>query len=63
MPEPSPHEEGCKCAWCEESPSLRELMAQAKIGMDALVDEATGYQEVRPERELRERYVEYWSRG
>lgn len=37
--------------------------AQAKVGMDALIDEATGYQDVRSEGELRERYVRYWAEG
>ena len=62
MPEPLPHEECCDCEWCEPS-NRRELMAQAKVGMDALIDEATGYQDVRSEGELRERYVRYWAEG
>jgi len=37
-------------------------MAQAKIGIDALIDEATGYQERRPKGELRDRYVRHWER-
>ncbi len=47
MPEPSPHEEGCICAWC-----LPRTVAQAKVGITALVDEATGYQDQRGEHEL-----------
>jgi hypothetical protein len=34
-------------------------LAQAKLGLDALIDEATGYQDVRPDGELAERYREY----
>ena len=56
-----PHEEGCTCEWCDPV-KHRELMAQAKIGIDALIDEATGYQERRPKGELRDRYVRHWER-
>jgi hypothetical protein len=34
-------------------------LAQAKVGLDALIDEATGYQDVRPDGELAERYRTY----
>lgn len=54
MPEPPPHEEGCACEWC-----LPRLVAQAKLGMIALVDEATGYQEERPDHELADLYASY----
>lgn len=37
----------------------KKLLAQAKVGLDALIDEATGYQSVRPDDELRRRYAEY----
>jgi hypothetical protein len=36
----------------------RNLIAQAKLGLEALIDEATGYQEVRDKDALRERYIE-----
>lgn len=39
--------------------SQKKRLAQAKVGLDALIDEATGYQEVRPDGELAERYVGY----
>jgi hypothetical protein len=55
-----PHEDGCTCEWCDGSLSKKELMAQAMIGLDALIDEATGYQEIRPKGELRDRYVKHW---
>lgn len=34
------------------------LKAQAILGIEALIDEATGYQNVRGKRELRDRYAE-----
>lgn len=37
----------------------RERMALARVGLDALIDEATGYQELRPADELRSRYARY----
>lgn len=62
MPDRPPHEEGCTCEWCNGPAKKRERMAQAQIGLDALIDEATGYQEVRPKGELRDRYIKHWSR-
>jgi hypothetical protein len=38
------------------------MMAQAMIGLDALIDEATGYQERRPKGELQDRYVKHWDK-
>lgn len=52
MPESSPHEEGCLCEWCRP-----RTMAQAKVGIVALVDEATGYQEQRGEHDLANLYA------
>jgi hypothetical protein len=37
----------------------KRLIAQAKLGLDALIDEATGYQEVRPADDLAKRYEQY----
>jgi hypothetical protein len=62
MPDRPPHEEDCTCEWCDDPKRKRELIAQAQIGLDALIDEATGYQERRPKGELRDRYVKHWSR-
>lgn len=39
--------------------SPRELIDMAKIGLDALIDEATEYQVVRPHGDLAKRYREY----
>jgi hypothetical protein len=36
----------------------KRMVAQAKVGLDALIDEATGYQQQRPKDELRKRYAE-----
>jgi hypothetical protein len=63
MPKRPPHEEGCTCEWCgDPAVKKREIMAQAKIGLDALIDEATGYQKVRPKGDLEDRYVKHWSK-
>lgn len=35
------------------------LLALAKIGIDAVIDEVTGYEKNRGRRELRERYERY----
>jgi hypothetical protein len=35
-----------------------KLVAQAKIGLEAVIDEATGYQDVRATDALRKRYAE-----
>jgi hypothetical protein len=61
MPDHLPHEEGCTCEWCH-IPHRQKLMAQAKIGLGALIDETTGYQEVRPKGELQDRYIKHWNR-
>lgn len=37
----------------------KKLLAQAKLGLDALIDEATGYQTVRSRYALAKRYEEY----
>jgi len=39
------------------SPS--ELLAMAKVGLDAVIDEVTGYQSVRLKGELKERHKKY----
>ena len=39
--------------------STRDLIAMAKVGLDAVIDEVTGYQDVRLEGELRERHKRY----
>ena len=39
--------------------SPKDLMAMARVGLDAVIDEVTGYQEVRPEGELAKRHKEY----
>jgi len=41
----------------EKTPS--ELLALAKVGLDALVDETTGYQKIRPKGELKKRHKKY----
>jgi hypothetical protein len=41
----------------------RVLSALAKIGCDAVVDEATGYEKIRNSRELRQRYEKYLLEG
>lgn len=41
------------------SEELKKLRAQAKVGLDALIDEATGYQAKRPKDDLRRRYEGY----
>jgi len=35
-----------------------KLVAQAKVGLDALIDEATGYQQMRPKDALAKRYAD-----
>jgi hypothetical protein len=62
MPDKPPHEEGCTCEWCDDPKRKRELIAQAQTGLDALIDEAAGYQERRPKGELQDRYVKHWSK-
>ncbi len=37
-----------------------EVSALARVGIDALVDEATGYDKIRPKDDLRERYKKYY---
>lgn len=39
-----------------------EACALARVGIDALVDEATGYDKIRPEDDLRERYKRYYGK-
>ena len=44
-------------SWAEMTPAEREAIGrQARVGMRALVDEATGFQEERPARDLRDEY-------
>ena len=42
------------------SPS--ELVAMAKLGLDALIDERTGYQNIRKKGDLAKRYAGYKSK-
>ena len=39
--------------------SEKDQLAMAKVGLDALIDEATHYQEVRPSGDLAERHQKY----
>jgi len=39
------------------SPS--ELLAMAKVGLDAVIDEVTGYEKVRPKDDLAKRHKKY----
>ena len=49
-----------KCASAMvETMTLEELVAHAKVGMVAVIDEATGKQETRPKNELRESLKKY----
>ena len=49
-----------KCAGkLTEGLAIKERLAMAKVGLDALVDEATGYQEVRPKDDLAKRHEKY----
>ena len=51
------------CAGCAgeltDKANPDELLALAKVGIDALVDETTRYQQVRPFNDLRERSLIY----
>ena len=42
-----------------ESKTPSELKALAKLGLDALVDEVTGYQNIRPKGDLVKRHEKY----
>lgn len=39
------------------------MLALAKIGIDAVIDEATGYEKIRNKKELRQRYEKYLLEG
>ncbi len=39
--------------------SPEELLTLAKVGLDAVIDEATGYENQRPRYDLRKRYGQY----
>ena len=39
--------------------SPADLLAMAKVGLDAVIDEVTGYQDVRLKGELKERHKKY----
>lgn len=39
--------------------TLKELAALAKVGLDAVIDEATGYQNIRPKADLKQRHEKY----
>ncbi len=49
-----------KCAgkWVDSLPR-KELIAMAKTGLDALIDEVSGYEKIRPKGDLRRRYRKY----
>jgi len=44
-----------------ENKTIGELAALAKVGLDAVIDEVTGYQNIRPKGELKQRYEKYQS--
>lgn len=37
----------------------QELIALAKVGLDAVIDEVTGYQKIRPKDDLKKRHEKY----
>jgi hypothetical protein len=39
--------------------SPEERIAMAKVGFDALIDEVTGYQKIRPKGDLKKRHKDY----
>ena len=39
--------------------SAKELITMAKVGLDAVIDEVTGYQKARPKDDLKRRYEKY----
>lgn len=39
--------------------TIDELVALAKVGLDAVIDEVTGYQNIRPKGELAQRHKKY----
>lgn len=41
--------------------SIKDLVAHAKIGFDAIIDEKTGYDKIRPEDDLNKRFKGYKS--
>jgi len=43
----------------EASLTNKERMAMAKVGLDALIDEATGYENIRPKGDLKKRHKGY----
>lgn len=43
----------------ERDGNYRVMVALAKIGIDAVVDESTGYEKIRNRHELRQRYEKY----
>ena len=42
-----------------EGKTIEELAALAKVGLDAVIDEVTGFQYVRPKGELKQRHEKY----
>ena len=42
--------------------TLEELVALAKVGLDAVIDEVTGYQKIRPKGDLAQRHRQYQSK-
>jgi hypothetical protein len=42
-----------------EGKSSKELLVLAKVGIDAVIDEVTGYQYIRPKNDLKTRHVKY----
>lgn len=41
--------------------TIEELAALAKVGLDAVIDEVTGYQDIRPTGDLKKRHEKYQS--
>lgn len=42
-----------------EDKTPEELVALAKVGLDAVIDEVTGYQSIRPKNNLAQRHKKY----
>lgn len=49
-----------KCAGeLVDNMSIKDLVAHAKIGFDAIIDQKTGYDKIRPKGDLNKRFKEY----
>ena len=46
-----------------KSKTPEELITLAKIGMDAVIDEVTGYEKIRPKDDLKKRHQKYADDG